>query len=135
MTTHEDEFDGRPDLVKARARAIVVQRVAASLVGLSIVASLTLLTFNALQSTRTRETLLDCTVPSGKCYAQGQKRTGEAIQQLIDANSLNEVATRRIVVLTAVCDDLPGVDTVDELQACVDRKLARDVKKKREGTT
>lgn len=126
-----DEFEGRPDLVKKRARTIILQRVALAVLAVYVVASLTILVLNALASFQTRDALLDCTQPTGECAREGQEQTAKIIQQLIDANRLNEVATRQIVVLAAACADQVGVDDVEEIQNCVDTalKAAKDAAK------
>jgi hypothetical protein len=123
--TH-DEFEARPELVQKRARAILWTRIAYAAAAVFVIVSLTLLVANALSSFKTRDTLLDCTAPEGKCYKDGQQRTGVFIQQLIDANHLDESDTRRIVVLAAACAKL--YDTVDDIQACVDKNLPEEKK-------
>jgi hypothetical protein len=127
----DNEFDGRPDLVKKRARAIVVQRLAFCVVAFFIVATLSILTINAVISLKTRSALLDCTEPSGECAQEGQKRTADVIQQLIEAGRLGDVATQRIVVLAAACADKEGVNTIPEIERCVNDQLKAD--KEQEG--
>lgn len=95
----EDEFDGRPELVKKRGRVILLQRLAVAIVTIYIIGSLTLLVLNAIQASQTRHTLIDCTSPSGKCYQEGQKRQGKVINQLIQSDA----TTQHIVVLAAAC--------------------------------
>lgn len=128
MSDRNDEFDGRPDLVKKRARAILITRIGWTLAGLYIMVTLTLLGINAIQGKQTRGLLVDCVEPSGSCYKDGQKRTAEVVQNLIDANQLDEVATRRIVVVAAACSKDPENETLDDIQACVDKVLASDKK-------
>ena len=127
----ENEFDGRPELVKKRARSILIQRTLWAILGIYIVLSLAVLVSNALTGFQTRDTLVDCVDPQGQCYKDGQARTEDAIQRLIEANSLDEVATRRIVVLAAACAADVSNDTPDEIQACVDAQLKEDKKENR----
>lgn len=117
--TGTSEFEDRPELVKKRARALIVQRLAAAALAVFVIASLTLTAYNAIVGIATRAALLDCTTPGGQCYQEGQKRTAEAIRQLVEANEAGEVTTREIVILAADCADNPGVDTADEIEACV----------------
>lgn len=120
------EFEGRPELIQRRARALIFQRLAVGALVVFVVASLALASYNALVSISTRAALTDCTVPGGKCYQEGQKRTAEAIRQLVEANEAGEVTTREIVILAADCADNPGVDTSKEIEQCVnDLRAAR----------
>lgn len=119
------EFQDRPELVKKRARALVVQRLAAGVLVLFIVASLSLATYNALISISTRAALLDCTVPGGSCYQEGQRQTAEAIRQLVEANEAGEATTREIVIAATDCADNEGVDTSEEIERCVNEQRAR----------
>jgi hypothetical protein len=130
MSMNVDEFDHRPDLVKKRARAIIIERFAMVFVAAFIVASIVLLVIINVQGQGVRDTLLDCTQPGGECYSEGQQRTAKFIQQLIDANNLGDVATQRIVVIASACADLPGVGSVDEIQKCVNDRLDADKAKK-----
>jgi hypothetical protein len=119
----EDEFDGRPELVKKRARVIIVKRAIASVIALFMLATLALLAYNAIQSIRTRNALLDCTTPTGQCYHQSQKRTGLLIESLINNLTTSDAVTRRIVILAASCADESQSQTVEEIQQCVDSRL------------
>lgn len=127
----DSEFDGRPGLVAQRARAIILQRLAIGVVVLFMVASMSVLVYNALVSIATRAELLDCTDPTGQCYQEGQKQTAAIIQQLIDANKLGDVATQRVVVLAAACGAgldpaLSFDDRVLYLTDCVTAQLKED---------
>lgn len=130
MTQREDEFDGRPELIQMRGRAILLQRIAVAVLVVYIIATLTLLAVNAIQSFQTRSALLDCTQPSGECFKDSQERSGAIIQDLIDAlhkEGLDrEMVTRQIVIAAAACADDPGNDTVEQIEACVDRTLKEE---------
>lgn len=119
--THE--FGSQPDVEKKRARSIIVTRLFFVLLGLAVVAGFAVLVFNALASIATRDALLDCTQPGGKCYAESEKRTGEAVQGLIDANKLDEVATRQIVLAAIVCDERVENDTLQKIEDCVKEEM------------
>lgn len=121
----ENEFTDRPDLIKARARTLIATRLFIGFVVTVLIAALAIMTINALVSFNTRATLVDCTIPEGQCYQRGQQQTANVVQQLIDANELDEVATRRIVILAAACVE-QGNSTAEEIQACVDRELKED---------
>lgn len=133
MSNRKDEFDGRPELVKKRARSNFL--LSLSIWGLVIfmTAGMTLLVVNAVQGAQTRGILVDCTDPEGDCYQEGQDRTAVLIQQLIDANSLGDVATQRVVVLAAACSEEDEVKAetnqakrIRLLEICVNEQLELD---------
>lgn len=132
MTEREDEFDGRPELMKKRARTEIFARAVWTVLFLYILGSLTLLSLNAYQGQQTRDTLLDCTEPSGECYQEGQDRTALLIQQLIDSNNLGDLATQEVVILTASCAESPEVKAeenqtarIELLKDCVNAHLEK----------
>jgi hypothetical protein len=133
MTPHrEDEFDRRPELVKKRARAYIWTRVAWTIVSIYILGSLALLGLNAISSFQTRDALLDCTQPTGDCSQENHKETANVIQQLIDANSLGDVATQQVVVLAASCAEEPVIKAEPDeakritlLQDCINEHLKK----------
>jgi hypothetical protein len=63
----------------------------------------------------TNERIVDCTTPGGKCYQQGQKRTGAAVADILKG------ATYAIA-----CADKRGVQTEAEIQACVLKRIAKE---------
>lgn len=128
----QDEFDRRPELVKKRARAYIWTRVAWAVVGVYILGSLALLCLNAISSIQTRDALLDCTQPSGNCAKENQRQTADIIQQLIDANSLGDIATQQVVVLAASCAEEPVIKAEPDeakritlLQDCINEHLKK----------
>lgn len=120
------EIEGHPEIEGKRVRALLAQRLAVALLLLFIVISLGLTAYNAIVGIATRAALLDCTTPGGECYKEGQRRTAEAIRQLVEANEAGEQTTREIVILAADCADNEGVDTADEIEACVEQQRARE---------
>lgn len=138
MSQHEDEFYGRPELVKQRARALIWTRIAWAIIGLFIISSLAILVFNAIQSISTRQALLDCTTPHGDCYEKGQKQTGDVIQQLIDASKADGDYTRHIVVITTSCAEEDAIQSepsrdvrITMIQNCVDDRLSKEKEAKK----
>ena len=128
-----NEFADRPELVKKRARVLRLQWVLALLSIVVIISVLTLLTYDVANGVRARDRLLDCTTPNGVCYNEGQSRTAAVVQQLIDANKLDEVATRRIVVVTETCSLVPRIEAQEDfvkrlemIQLCVDQRLEEE---------
>lgn len=121
-----EEFEGRPDLIKARARDILLRNLMVASGALFVLLVLIGLTYNAFVGADARAQLIDCTTPGSSCYDEGQKRMEAAVENLIQANQLDEVATRRIVVLAAACAERRGVNSVEEIQVCVDKGLKED---------
>lgn len=137
MTNHDslppNEFEGRPELIKKRARVIIWQRVAIAIAAMYIVGSLGLLVMNAIQGQQTRNTLLDCTEPTGKCAKEGQKQTASVIKQLIDANAAGDVSTQRVVIIAAACSESPDirsepnqVERIRLTEECVNAQLEKE---------
>lgn len=57
----------------------------------------------------------DCVTPKGVCYQAGQKRTSDAVGQIVQGD-------RETIIAAIVCSQDPAVN---DIEACVDRKLAR----------
>lgn len=124
MGEHEArEIQDRPDLIRRRARANFAGKVLLGVLILTTVLTLALVIVSTNSGNADRDRLVECTTPNGRCYQQSQKRTSKLIQQLIDANTQQAVKTRRVVVLAQYCHGLPGVDTVDEILACVNTRM------------
>lgn len=59
--------------------------------------------------------LVDCLTVGGKCFERQQAQTADVLGVL-----------RRYIVLASACADKPGEQTADEIESCVERRLARD---------
>jgi predicted RecB family nuclease len=116
------------EVVKKRARYLFTLYIVVAVAIVYVVVSLAGILIGTWEGHDTRKTLVDCVEPHGKCYRNGTERTKKAIQQLIEANQLDEVATRRVVIIAVTCQQLPGVSTLDEVQACVDERLKLEKK-------
>lgn len=58
--------------------------------------------------------LIDCTSPTGKCYQDGQRRTGSAI------GTINQVS-----IYAAYCSKIPSNTTVKQIETCINKELAK----------
>lgn len=121
-----DEFEGRPELVKKRARTYMAQRLFAGIIGLFIIVSMTLLVVNAIEATKTRAALVDCTTPAGQCYQEGQKRTAKVVEQLYQQGLDRENITREIIVIAAGCAADPENTTIESIEDCVNERLDKE---------
>lgn len=126
MNDLDNEFTERPELVKLRARTIRVQWAWNAFWIVVVVIVLGILTFDVLNGQAARKELLDCTTPGGECYREGNQRTADAIAQLIEANTLSEVATRRVVVIAAACAATLENPTTARVEQCVNAQLDAD---------
>jgi hypothetical protein len=77
--------------------------------------------------------LVDCVEPKGKCAQRSAAATAKVVDQLIKANALDEVATRRVVILAAVCSEEPSIrEEPDQavrirlMEACVTKELSKE---------
>lgn len=75
-----------------------------------------LVTLNEVRETSDR--LLSCTDPKGDCYRNGDRRSGAAIK------TINE-AQKQVVTIAAYCAKQPGNTTLEQIEDCVNKELAR----------
>jgi hypothetical protein len=61
------------------------------------------------------DAIRDCTEVGGECFERSQKRTGKVVADL-----------GKVSAYAAACADRPGVQTEDDVLACVLRRLAKD---------
>lgn len=119
-----NEFETHPELVKKRARSILLTRILISIVLLYAFVILTLVGVNAIVSFASRHALLDCTTPAGKCYQEGQKRTGEFLAGLNKASDNRAAITREVVKEAAYCNNLlPPTVTPKQFEDCINARM------------
>lgn len=118
-----DEFIGRPELVRKRARSIMYTWLAAAVVFVMFASVMALLSYNAVQSIRTRDALLDCTQVQGTCHQESEHQTGQYIKRLVDAGGRNHELTRLVVLYAAACADASGNQTERQIERCVNKRL------------
>lgn len=117
---HQDEFEGRPELVQKKARADLVNRVSWAVIVSFIILSLVLLLINAVQGAATRDTVVSCTKPGEFCFEQGQERTAKVVEKLIAAGQQGEVTTRMIAIRAAVCSEEPDIKRIKDRAKRID---------------
>lgn len=119
-----------PNLIKKRARVILVQRILIGVVALYMLGTSAVATIAALVSLQARNAILDCVEPTGQCYQEGQKRTGEAVQSIVEGTLIGteeiSATTREVIHLTAFCADQPGAQTLTQIEACVVEGLEQE---------
>ena len=119
-------------------RRQVLWSVVALAVALLVVVVASAVVVSAVKSTSIRETqtqntdLLEktdetlqimrgCTTPGEECYDRGQRRTAELVAHLTSDLT-------RVSAYAAACADQAGVQTEDQIFACIVRRLAADPK-------
>ena len=136
--TEERLLHEHPELVAKRARYIAWTRAGvATLVGFLVIC-LTIITGNAILSFSSRKALLDCTQSDGKCYQEGQKRTGAAVSSIVGQTVHKTIEsaiplhrdTRHYAELAAYCADKPGSQTIQEINTCILDRLQAEQKRK-----
>lgn len=110
------EYHDRPELVKKRAKTLLARNVTLAIIVVILAAGLILDFYTNLSSVQARDTIVDCVDPEGKCYKDGQERTGAAVTGIV-------VGTREVIIATQVCNNKHPNATVDELEACVDKEI------------
>jgi hypothetical protein len=111
------------DVVKKRAQVLLVQRGFIVIGSLILMLILGLLVFDAVTAYTARKELLNCTTPPGECYEEGQKNTAKAI---VSGSALLHVDTRRVVILTTICQERLHTKDESELTTCVNRMLQKE---------
>jgi len=115
------EYEGRPELTTQTKRVVALRTILiALLVGWMLLVT-SFLVWNALVGMKSRDVLLDCTQPTGKCFKVGQKRTGSVVKQIVQ----EELNTQKIVVIASSCADKSKTQTYQEIKHCVDERLGR----------
>lgn len=130
MDEPKDEFTHRPDLVRQRARVIMLERLWRTFIVVVLVGTLVIVILTTVQGAQTRERIADCTTPGGQCYEEGTTRTGEAVKGIIEQTLENgqdlHSLTRHIVVLAAWCADRPGSQDLDHIRQCINEQMKRE---------
>ena len=62
------------------------------------------------------QTIRDCIDPTGQCYKSGDRRSGAAVK------TINETQ-KHIVTVAAYCAKQPGNQTLEQIEACVNKEL------------
>lgn len=125
-----DEFEADPELLRKRAHSILVRNLLIAALILYMVTSLGFNSWNAIQGTKARAELLDCTTTQGKCFQRNQKQSGEIVQKIVD----EIVTTRHVSVLAAACStdpalrDLTHAERIDAIDLCVNKALQAEKK-------
>jgi hypothetical protein len=129
-----DEFEGRPELIKKRARTIFLRNTAIAAVLLYMLFSSGISTWSAITGYSARHQLLDCTTSEGECFQRNQADTGDLVQAIVD----EIVTTQHVSILAAGCstdptvvnDSMAKAERIDAIDTCVRAAL----KKKEEGS-
>lgn len=116
------------EVVKQRARVIVLQRTA--LVGVVVTGlfCVAVLVFTSVQGYFARKELVDCTTPHHVCYDKGQEATAKAVNLIVTQTIENakplHVTTRRVSVYAAYCANKhTGLDAIEN---CTEHLLLTD---------
>jgi len=116
----------RPEVVRAKARVIILESVWKWFLIITVVVILGLVVTDTLQGKHVRHELLDCTRPNGHCYQEGQKRTGDIVKQLYQQGIDREQITRQIIVLAASCAGDERNVSAYAIEQCVNARLAAE---------
>ncbi len=111
MSRH-DEHDDRPELIKKRGRVILFDRLWRAFLTLLLLGIGTIMIYDVIIGHQTRSEILDCTVPGGECYQEGQKRTQDVLDDIGE-----------IIRLTVSCADEVGTQSEAEIRECVLNRL------------
>lgn len=118
-----DEHNNREELIKQRGRVVLAERSLKLILALLILICLIFLVWDTYIGHQQRALLVDCTTEGGECYEEGQKRTAEFLEQVFQQGIDREQITRKIVIIASACADRPEVNTIQEVERCVERRL------------
>jgi hypothetical protein len=124
--TMEEELNPAPTARQAlRILSMVLRLLAAAFVIILVILSAVTLDRVATQSDQLvkisqsnealNKVMLDCTQPTGKCFKDGQARTGVAIQ------NINEVT----IAASYCAKTVPQDSSIAVLRNCIERELAK----------
>ncbi len=120
-----NEFEGRPELVQKRARTIMLYRALIAVGLIYVFVTVTLVSVGTIIGFQTRSELLDCTTPTGDCYRDSQEQAARFLEQLYQEGLNREGVTRRIIVFAAACAQDATLNTVPEIEKCVNEQLEK----------
>jgi hypothetical protein len=115
-------------VIKHRARTIVLQRTVIGLAAVIVIAILSLLVVDVINGMRARQAILDCTVSTGDCFKENQKRTGEVVGDIAQQGIDRELVTRHIIQLASFCADAPGHQSYQEIEQCILNRMTKEEK-------
>jgi hypothetical protein len=114
---------GEVKITKKRARLIFWQWFAGGILLLWLIVTTTLGAISAYEAHYARNQIVDCVSPGEPCYEESQKRTGKAVQKLLEDGIQRETITRATIIASVWCDEQPGVNGLAQLEACVKNQL------------
>jgi hypothetical protein len=118
------EYEHHPDVARKKLIYGYTIRFIAFIVIVAQFTILVLLVDNARTGREARNRLLDCTVPSGKCFQEGQKRTAQVLVQIDQQGKDREAITRATVIAAAAC--AKRWDAIVLIRQCVEKELENE---------
>lgn len=110
LTRHEDEglYSHDEELIRKRAKIIIWDKLWRGFLAVAIVLLMTIMVYDVILGSVTRERIVSCTTRSGECYKENQDRSGQLVEQL-----------QRSLVLAIICASREGVDTPRQVETCM----------------
>lgn len=118
-----DEFEGRPHLLRQQRFVLHLRGLMVGLIITWFVVLIGFIAWDTWIAEKQRRLLVACTTPGGHCYERAQDNTAAAIEEILKEGLLQEIATRRVVILAAQCANRSDVQTVADVEKCVERGL------------
>lgn len=114
------------DKIDKNIRYMTVARfigIAASVLGGILIVTIMITTmYKVLEISTTNknlsQTIQSCIDPTGTCYKSGDRRSGAVVK------TLNE-SQKHIVTVAAYCAKQPGNNTLEQIEACVNKELEK----------
>lgn len=118
------------EVVKKKARMIALQRGLITLGAFLAVTGFIAVIYMSVVGYLTRDLLVDCTTPQGECYRQAQEGNDSVIRRIVNdtiesAIPLHQL-TRWYIQQSAACAEEPGVQTMAQIEKCVQDALEKE---------
>lgn len=115
MSTNKELVDKVDRNVKYLSVARLIGLTATVIAATALTVALFVLMFKVYDLSSTIE---DCINPTGDCYKNGDRRSGAAVRQIGESQ-------KQIVTVAAYCAKQPGNNTLEQIEACVNKELTR----------
>lgn len=121
-TPSNEQIDKIDKNIRYMSAARFIGIVASVLGGVLIIVIMITTMYKVLEISTTNknltETIQDCIDPGGQCYKTGDRRSGAAVK------TINETQ-KQIVTVAAYCAKQPGNNTLEQIEACVNKELGK----------
>lgn len=103
-----EEYEENEELIRRRAQLIMLGRLWRAVWIMLMLVIIAILVFDFRQGRLSREEILDCTVPGGRCYQENQRQSQELVRKLIETQTRANLIVVQCARVTRTEDALTG---------------------------